>query len=93
MSVGPGEILLLLAVLLLLFGAKKLPELARSMGQASKEFRKGVRDGGKEEDEKERTSDAGPCPFCGTEVPAGSQFCPGCAKSATEITAQRTQNA
>ncbi len=86
MSVGPGEVLLLLAVLLLLFGAKKLPELARSMGQASKEFRKGIRDGS-----EEKASVEGPCPFCGTEVPAGSEFCPGCAKSSSDIRAERAK--
>ena len=44
------EFLLVLAVVALLFGAKKLPELARSMGQASKEFRKGI-DQGADDDE------------------------------------------
>jgi sec-independent protein translocase protein TatA len=43
-DVGPPELLIILAVVLLLFGSKKLPELARSIGQASKEFRKGTRD-------------------------------------------------
>src|SRR5256885_17177556 len=35
-----GDLLLILLVILLLFGAKKLPELARGMGQAIKEFQK-----------------------------------------------------
>lgn len=35
------ELLLIFGVVLLLFGPKKLPELARSMGQAVKEFKKG----------------------------------------------------
>ena len=39
------ELLLVLAIVLLLFGSAKLPKLARSMGQASKEFRKGLSDG------------------------------------------------
>ena len=42
--VGVPELLILLAVVLLLFGSKKLPKLARSLGRASKEFRKGTRD-------------------------------------------------
>jgi sec-independent protein translocase protein TatA len=42
MDIGPAELLIVLAVVLLLFGSKKLPELARGMGQASKEFRKGL---------------------------------------------------
>ena len=45
MDVGPAELLIVLAIALLLFGSSKLPKLARSMGQASKEFRKGVEEG------------------------------------------------
>jgi sec-independent protein translocase protein TatA len=42
MDVGPVELLIVLAVVLLLFGSKKLPDLARGMGQAAKEFRSGL---------------------------------------------------
>ena len=42
------EIALILTVVLLLFGARKLPALARSLGQGIKEFRKGIRDGSAE---------------------------------------------
>lgn len=38
---GFTELLVILAIVLLLFGPKKLPELARSLGQAMKEFKKG----------------------------------------------------
>jgi sec-independent protein translocase protein TatA len=44
MDVGPVELLIVLAVVLLLFGSKKLPELARGMGTAAKEFRSGLHD-------------------------------------------------
>ncbi len=37
---GGWEIILILAVVLILFGAKKLPELARGLGQGIKEFKK-----------------------------------------------------
>jgi len=47
-QLGLGEILIILAVLLLLFGARKLPELARSMGRSTKEFKAGLREGGSE---------------------------------------------
>ena len=40
-NLNHGEILVILLVVVLLFGAKKLPELARSIGQSMKEFRKG----------------------------------------------------
>jgi len=41
-SIGPLELILFLAVVLLLFGSTKLPKLAKSLGEASKEFKKGV---------------------------------------------------
>ena len=43
-NLGGGEIVLILAVVLLLFGAKKLPELARGLGQGIKEFKKSSRE-------------------------------------------------
>ncbi len=48
MNFGPTEMIILLVVVLLLFGAKKLPELANSMGRSIKEFRKATPE---EEDE------------------------------------------
>ena len=42
-GLGPWEIILILAVVLVLFGAKKLPELAKGMGQGIKEFKKATR--------------------------------------------------
>ena len=41
-NIGPFEIILVIVVILLLFGSTKLPKLARSMGEASKEFKKGI---------------------------------------------------
>jgi len=40
MHLGPMEIALIIVVLVLLFGAKKIPELARSLGRASQEYKK-----------------------------------------------------
>jgi sec-independent protein translocase protein TatA len=42
--IGGWEIVLILAVVLILFGAKKLPELAKGLGQGIKEFKKATRD-------------------------------------------------
>ena len=39
-SIGAGEILLILVVILLLFGAQRLPSIARSLGRALEEFRR-----------------------------------------------------
>ncbi len=41
-ALGPWEIILILAVVMLLFGAKKLPELAKGMGKSMKEFKKAI---------------------------------------------------
>ena len=43
-GIGGPEIFLILAVVLILFGAKKVPELARGMGQGIKEFKKASRE-------------------------------------------------
>ena len=41
-NLGPWEILLILIVILILFGARRLPELARGLGQGINEFRDAV---------------------------------------------------
>lgn len=43
-TLGPSEIFVILVLLLLLFGAKRLPELGRSIGQGMREFRKSMRE-------------------------------------------------
>ena len=50
MNLGAPELLIVLVVILVLFGGAKLPKLARSLGQAQKEFKDGLADG--LEDEK-----------------------------------------
>ncbi|HEX7463308.1 MAG TPA: twin-arginine translocase TatA/TatE family subunit [Actinomycetota bacterium] len=49
MSFGPWEWLIVLGVIVLLFGAKKLPELARSLGKSTSEFKKGLKEGSDDE--------------------------------------------
>jgi sec-independent protein translocase protein TatA len=46
------EIIIVLVIILLLFGARKLPDLARSIGASAKEFRKGLSEGVDEDDEQ-----------------------------------------
>ncbi len=41
-SVGPTELIILLTIILLLFGAKRIPELARGLGTGIKEFKRGT---------------------------------------------------
>jgi len=52
-GLGGPEVLIIAGVLILLFGAKKLPEMARSLGKAKGEFKKGI-----DEEEVERAKSA-----------------------------------
>jgi sec-independent protein translocase protein TatA len=86
--IGSQDLLVGLAIVLLLFGAKKLPELAASLGKSMKEFKKGVSETGQEEPPRpprppteHRTCPAckmslerdwSHCPRCGTATPGGS---------------------
>ena len=49
-AIGAPELILVIVVLLLLFGARKLPELARSMGRSTRIFKSEIREGESEED-------------------------------------------
>ncbi len=48
-NLGGPEILVILVVLILLFGAKKIPDLARSLGRSLGEFKKGREEGNKDD--------------------------------------------
>lgn len=50
MNLGTPELLIVLVVILLLFGGSRLPKLARSLGQAQKEFKDGVTEGAEDDD-------------------------------------------
>jgi sec-independent protein translocase protein TatA len=44
-QVGPIEVIIILGVILLFFGARRLPELSRSLGRSLSEFKRGRREG------------------------------------------------
>lgn len=52
--IGP-DLLIILAVAALLFGSSQLPKLARSLGSATKEFRKGLAEGEDQEERREQS--------------------------------------
>lgn len=58
-NIGMPELIIILVILVLLFGATKIPQIARSMGKSVNEFKKGMREGeeevsdAKEKDKKE----------------------------------------
>ena len=51
MRPGILQVLIVVAIIIVLFGAKKIPDLARSLGKAKGEFKKGLAEGAKEEAE------------------------------------------
>ena len=53
--IGPWQIVLIIAVVLLLFGGKKIPELMRGIGKGAREFKKGL-SGEEEEEEKKKNT-------------------------------------
>jgi sec-independent protein translocase protein TatA len=74
---GGGEAIIILLIVMLIFGASRLPKLARSMGQAGREFKTGLREGFKEDVPK--------CEACGSETPSEATFCPGCGHPAPAV--------
>ena len=53
LAVGPWQIVLVVLVVLLLFGGKKIPELMRGLGSGIKEFKDASKDDDKSSDKKE----------------------------------------
>ncbi len=51
MNLGTPELLVILVIVLLVFGGAKLPKLARSLGQAQKEFKTGLSQGDDDNDD------------------------------------------
>ncbi len=88
-NLGTPEIILILLVVLVLFGAKKIPELAQGLGKGIREFRKASRDiQGEIEHEvmgapRDGTLEAASskCFFCSSPIGKNAKFCPTCGKS------------
>jgi sec-independent protein translocase protein TatA len=57
-NLGGPELIILLVVVVLLFGAKKLPELGSSVGKSIKNFKRGIEDATAEDDEPDKRATA-----------------------------------
>jgi sec-independent protein translocase protein TatA len=55
--IGPGQIAIVVVLVLLLFGGKKIPELMKGLGSGIKEFKKASQDDTKEEEEDKKIDD------------------------------------
>jgi len=56
-NIGAPELILILVIALLLFGAKRLPEIGRAIGKSLGEFKRGLKESQKEIEEAGRESD------------------------------------
>ena len=52
--VGPWEIIAIIAIVLLIFGGRKIPELMKGLGQGMKEFKKASREDSEEENKEKK---------------------------------------
>ena len=62
--IGPWELVILLIVVLLVFGPKRLPEMGRSLGRGMREFKNSISGGGGDDDDKVEAK---------AELPVGTQ--------------------
>jgi sec-independent protein translocase protein TatA len=53
MGIGPNELLIILIIIVVLFGASKIPQLARGLGKGITEFKRGLKDEDGAEEKKE----------------------------------------
>jgi sec-independent protein translocase protein TatA len=85
-TLGTSELIIILIILLLIFGASKLPQLGGAMGKTIKAFKSEMKDGMAEEPAKTGPAQAGAearfCAKCGTEVmDSAAGYCPKCGKA------------
>ncbi len=86
-NLGAPELILILLVILIFFGAKKIPEIAQGLGKGIREFRKASKD---IQDEIEKEIKVSPentlppklkCYHCQAPVSVDAKFCTTCGKS------------
>ena len=84
-GIGSQELLLILVIVLVLFGGSKLPDLAKSLGNSLKEFKKGIGAEPEAEQTPHAASAAPPlpapaqaCGYCKNPLEAAWAHCPRC---------------
>jgi sec-independent protein translocase protein TatA len=85
-GLGTQELLVILVIALVLFGANRLPQIARSLGSSMKEFKKGINEGQQEDTGAVTSSpDRGSpppipptCPQCHSTLAPDWTHCPHC---------------
>lgn len=83
MSLGAPELIIILIIVLLLFGTTRLPKLARSLGEASREFKKGTEE--REREEAAKATQAAPT------APTTPPAAPPAADPSDQVTMSRAE--
>ncbi len=91
-GLGSQELLVILVIVLVLFGANRLPQLARSLGSSLKEFKKGIDEAQTKEasinppsaDRDASTSGERRCGQCKSALAPDWTHCPRCGTAATQ---------
>jgi sec-independent protein translocase protein TatA len=76
-ALQPGHLILVLALVLIIFGPGKLPQLGKSLGDGIREFRRGAESDPAKETAPAATA-AGTCRQCGSTVAPDAKFCGAC---------------
>lgn len=74
-NIGPWELVLVFLIVLVIFGANKLPKIAKDLGSGIREFKKSISGEREEKDEKKEQA---ACSKCGAKLQQGAKFCPEC---------------
>jgi sec-independent protein translocase protein TatA len=85
-NLGATELIIIVLIVLIFFGSKKIPELAAGLGKGMREFRKATRDIQEDQEEsvaelKAPKTDMTACIYCNSRVARDARFCPSCGKS------------
>ena len=100
-GLGYQELLIILVIVLVLFGANRLPELAKSLGKSVKEFKKGVEEAAPAEDKTSMpvpdapgtaTAAPRPCTYCKAPLETSWSHCPRCGTAVTQGSATTPSN-
>jgi sec-independent protein translocase protein TatA len=86
-SLGPPELLIILVIVMLIFGAGKLTDIGKSLGQGIREFRHSVQEepappsATPAPGAPPATAVANKCSRCGADLQAGARFCSACGQT------------
>jgi sec-independent protein translocase protein TatA len=83
-GLGSQELLVILVIVMVLFGAKRLPQLARSLGSSLKEFKKGLDSTQAEDRSASAAPDRRSCAQCKTTLAPDWTHCPRCGQAVAQ---------